>query len=72
MGITEILESVTEFIDNFRLGANDHPEEVLREETLTRESHTVLLLQQFLAEVNIIYDILKLGRVNTNHHVHRS
>ena len=67
--LTEFLKSVTEIAKDLRRRADDDPEEVLREEALTRESHTVLLLQESLTKVN---NILKLRRVNPHHHIHGS
>ena len=70
--LTEFLKSVTEVAKDLRRRADDDPEEVLREEALTRESHTVLLLQESLTKVNIVDNILKLRRVNPHHHIHGS
>ena len=45
MLVTEILETVSERDQNFRLGANDNSEKVLSEKALRRESKAVLLLE---------------------------
>jgi 3-deoxy-D-arabino-heptulosonate 7-phosphate (DAHP) synthase len=66
----ESLQSVSKFVDNFRLGANNHSEETFLEEALTRESQTVLVGKQLLAEVNVVLNTVEHLKLDANHHVH--
>lgn len=70
MGIAKGLQSVAKLVQDLRLGTNDDAEEVLREEALRREREAVLLLKQFLAEVDVVGNVCELLRVDAYHHVH--
>jgi len=66
----ESLKSVSKFVDNFRLGTYNHSEETLLEKALTRESQTVLVGKQLLAEVNVVLNTVEHFKLDANHHVH--
>lgn len=70
MSRAELLQAITELIDSFLFGANDHAEEALREEAGRWERQTVLLIQKLFAEVNIVLDAIELLEVNAHHHIH--
>jgi len=71
MGRAELLKAISKLVDSLRSGANDHAEEPFFKKACAREGKTVLFIQKFLAEVNIVGDSLKFLEVNSHHHVHR-
>ena len=70
MGGAELLQAIAKLIDSGLCGAEDHAEEALLEEALRGERQAVLLLEQLLAEVDIVFDALKLVKVDAHHHIH--
>jgi len=68
----ESLKSVSKIVNNGSLSANDHPEVSISKETFRRESHTVLISQQLLAEVNVVINVLQKIKIDAHHHVHSS
>ena len=70
MSLTEGLEAISERIDSFWLGADDHSEEATLKEALAWESEAVLLMEELLAEVDIIFDVFEAVKLNLDHHVH--
>lgn len=66
----ELLQAITKLIDSSLCGAEDHAEEAFLKEALRWEGQAVLLLQQLLAEVDIVFDAFELLKVNTHHHIH--
>ena len=71
MGRAELLKAISKLVDGLCSGANDHAEEPCFEEARAREGQTVLFIQKFLAEVNVVSDSLEFLEVNSHHHVHR-
>ena len=72
MSRAELLQALSKLIDSGLRGAEDHAEEALLEEALRREGKTVLLRQEVLAKVDIVFDAFELAELNANHHVHGS
>ena len=72
MSRAELLQALSKLIDSGLRGAEDHAEEALLEEALRRERQAVLLRQELLAKVDIVFDAFELVEVNANHHVHGS
>ena len=70
MSRAELLQALAKLIDSGLSGAEDHAEEALLEEALRGERQAVLLLEQLLAEVDIVFDAFKLLKVNAHHHIH--
>ena len=70
MSRAELLQALSKLIDSGLRGAEDHAEEALLKEALRREGQAVLLRQELLAKVDIIFDAFKLVKFNAHHHVH--